>query len=402
MKKRLDEIQQSLGGSGPTAKPTRTRPSTERDASAPNSAEKPKPVNDNPASDSSSDSGDSSSESDSSDSDSDSDDNTQPESKVAPPVPKPVPAQPQGEGDVSPAKPPSTPSVPITVRKDLMPSQTSTPIPAANSNSSLAAKAEDKPQANGTILHHTMFKGITLKGSKAILVIFLKSLVLPPIFHSTFARLPCTKKIIINLKKCKVRRSVLPPGDLVMGVVILSCPPSSLNIVLQVPAVWWTARALPAPRQASTITTTLTTQTCILHRSVSYPNISQLSLQFLSPLQGPKTKGALKGWGNLSNATPTGPMSQQTSAQKPRSDSTSTFAAFQKAAKEKADRFVAGDDGETNIDHVSCRERTLKEQQEFNKRQMERKEKERQKLEQEKRKEKEEEDALEQVCLGVK
>ena len=195
MKKRLDEIQQSLGGSGPTAKPTRTRPSTEREASAPNSAEKPKPVNDAPASDSSSDSGDSSSESDSSDSDSDSDDNAQPDSKVAPPVPKPVPAQ--SEGDVSPAKPPSTPSVPITVRKDLMPNQSSTPTAAANSNHSLAAKPEDKPQPNGTILHHTMFKG---KGSKAILVIFQKSLVLPPIFLSTLARLPCTEKILIILR----------------------------------------------------------------------------------------------------------------------------------------------------------------------------------------------------------
>ena len=93
-------------------------------------------------------------------------------------------------------------------------------------------------------------------------------------------------------------------------------------------------------------------------------------------------------------------MSQQTSAQKPRSvDSTSTFAAFQKAAKEKADRFEAGDDGENNIEHDSCREKTLREQQEINRRQMERKEKERQKLEQEKRKEKEEEDALEQVSL---
>ena len=43
------------------------------------------------------------------------------------------------------------------------------------------------------------------------------------------------------------------------------------------------------------------------------------------------------------------------------------------------------------------RERTLREQQEINRRTMERKEKERQKIEQEKRKEKEEEDALEQV-----
>ena len=199
MKKRLDEIQQSLGGSGQTAKPSRTRPSTERDISAPNSAEKPKPVNDNPASDSSSDSGDSSSESDSSDSDSDSDDNPQPESKVAPPVPKPVPSQPQSEGGVSPAKPPST-SVPITVRKDLMPSQPSTPTAAANSNNSLAAKPEDKPQPNGTILHHTMFKG---KGSKAILVIFQKSLVLSPISTQMLARLPCTEKMMIDFLKMK-------------------------------------------------------------------------------------------------------------------------------------------------------------------------------------------------------
>ena len=74
------------------------------------------------------------------------------------------------------------------------------------------------------------------------------------------------------------------------------------------------------------------------------PQVSTAALGLLPThvflyLQGPKTKGALKGWGNLSSGTPTGPMSQQTSAQKPRSvDSTSTFAAFQKAAKEKADR----------------------------------------------------------------
>ena len=43
------------------------------------------------------------------------------------------------------------------------------------------------------------------------------------------------------------------------------------------------------------------------------------------------------------------------------------------------------------------RDRILREQQEINRRTMERKEKERQKLEQERRKEREEEDALEQV-----
>ena len=46
---------------------------------------------------------------------------------------------------------------------------------------------------------------------------------------------------------------------------------------------------------------------------------------------------------------------------------------------------------------VIFRERTLREQQEINRKTMERKEKERQRLEQEKRKEKEEEEALEQV-----
>lgn len=183
MKERLDEIQQSLGGNGPTAKSGRPgRRSTE---SAPSSAEKPAgklqaKKNENPASDSSSDSGESSSESDSSDSDSDSEDNEAAESKSVPPVSKPVPAQPQPDSLVSPTQPvklppSSAPSVPIAVRKDLMPSSGGSPSSAANTNNSLAAKPEDKPQPNGTILHHTMFKG---KGSMAILVIFVKSLVL--------------------------------------------------------------------------------------------------------------------------------------------------------------------------------------------------------------------------------
>ena len=53
---------------------------------------------------------------------------------------------------------------------------------------------------------------------------------------------------------------------------------------------------------------------------------------------------------------------------------------------------------------LSClypRERTLREQQEINKKAMERKERERQKIEQERRKEKEEEEALEQVTLII-
>jgi len=107
--------------------------------------------------------------------------------------------------------------------------------------------------------------------------------------------------------------------------------------------------------------------------------------------QGPKTKGELKGWGNLGKSVstgPAGPMSHgaPTPGQKQRQsvDTSSAFATFQKAAKEKADR-----------------ERTLREQQEINRKTMERKEKERQRLEQEKRKEKEEEEALEQARRAV-
>jgi len=104
----------------------------------------------------------------------------------------------------------------------------------------------------------------------------------------------------------------------------------------------------------------------------------------LNTPQGPKTKGALKGWGNLSSSmtsTPTGPMLTPVSGQKQSQlNTSSTFATFQKAAKEKADR-----------------DRILREQQEINRKTIERKEKERLKMENDKRKEKEEEDALEQA-----
>merc|ERR1719419_563251 len=103
--------------------------------------------------------------------------------------------------------------------------------------------------------------------------------------------------------------------------------------------------------------------------------------------QGPKTKGALKGWSNLRlGDTPTNPALGALGGQPPSHpksrpvDTSSTFAAYQKAAKEKADR-----------------ERSLREQQESSRRQKERSEKERVRLEQERRKEKEEEDALEQA-----
>merc|ERR1712025_1484805 len=105
----------------------------------------------------------------------------------------------------------------------------------------------------------------------------------------------------------------------------------------------------------------------------------------LNTPQGPaKTKGALKGWGNLSSSmtsTPTGPMLTPVSGQKQSQlNTSSTFATFQKAAKEKADR-----------------DRILREQQEINRKTIERKEKERLRMENDKRKEREEEDALEQA-----
>merc|ERR1712107_620145 len=132
------------------------------------------------------------------------------------------------------------------------------------------------------------------------------------------------------------------------------------------------------------------------HSGPSSPNMSSTPLMTsnngnsdrhnpdLNTPQGPKTKGALKGWGNLSSSmssTPgPSPMTTPQSGQKTRPVNTSsTFATFQRAAKEKADR-----------------ERTLREQQGINRRTMEMKEKERQKIEHEKRK-KEEEDALEQA-----
>lgn len=97
--------------------------------------------------------------------------------------------------------------------------------------------------------------------------------------------------------------------------------------------------------------------------------------------QGDKSKGALKGWSSLAG-TPVTPGSAGGALPigKSRVATSDTFAAFQKQAKEKADR-----------------ERSLREQQEMNRRVKERSEKERQRAEQEKRKEQEEELALEQA-----
>ena len=127
-------------------------------------------------------------------------------------------------------------------------------------------------------------------------------------------------------------------------------------------------------------------------------------------LQGQKTKGALKGWSNLrlgdTPATPSlgTPMGGQVpSQQKSRTvDTSNTFAAFQKAAKEKSERCVLFKKRILAIFIWKYfRERSLREQQESSRRQKERSEKERLRVEQERRKEREEEDALEQVIILV-
>ena len=150
LKKRLNEVDQVLGPSG---KGRGGRKSTEKsDISVPSSAEKPgkppkKSDNDN-GSDSSSDS--SSSDSESSDSDSDSEDE-----KPAPaPATKPAPAEQQSKPSSAPA-PVSSGGGGLAIRKDLMPGSSSN---IASSNGTSGASS-DKQQPNGTILHHTMFKG---------------------------------------------------------------------------------------------------------------------------------------------------------------------------------------------------------------------------------------------------
>ena len=151
LKKRLNEVDQVLGPSG---KGRGGRKSTEKsDISVPSSAEKPpkpKKSEENDGSDSSSDS--SSSDSESSDSDSDSDDD-----KPAAPVSKPA-AQSAVAEQTKPAPAPASNSSGgggggLAIRKDLMPGSSS------NIASNGTSFTNDKQQPNGTILHHTMFKG---------------------------------------------------------------------------------------------------------------------------------------------------------------------------------------------------------------------------------------------------
>ena len=178
LKKRLNEVDQVLMNPGSAKPGTRGgRKSTEKAetaaaaaaSSAPNSAEKPSSAAKLKAkgeggSDSSSEGSDSSSDSESSDSDSDSEHEAAP--APAPAHPKPAPDPPQNAPQ-SAAKPGggggggAGPGPLLQIRKDLMPSNSlasaaAAPPPVNNGAQERPAPAE---QPNGTILHHTMFKG---------------------------------------------------------------------------------------------------------------------------------------------------------------------------------------------------------------------------------------------------
>ena len=169
LKKRLNEVDQAL--SNPSSGKGRPgRKSTEMAASGagPSTSDKPAGETIKPKksenSDSSSDNSDSSSDSESSDSDSDSDnepDNKPSDSQKPPAQPaEPAPAPPKPSSVPSPAAPKA--NVGLAVRTDLMPNNSNNiasggpgPVPTAANNG--GDKLELQP--NGTILHHTMFKG---------------------------------------------------------------------------------------------------------------------------------------------------------------------------------------------------------------------------------------------------
>ena len=174
LKKRLNEVDQVLMNPSSAKPGTRGgRKSTEKAetaaaaaaSSAPNSAEKPSSAAKLKAkgegSDSSSEGSDSSSDSESSDSDSDSD--HEPAPAPAPAHPKPAP-EPQAAPQAAPKAGGGGGAGPgplLQIRKDLMPSNNlataaAAPAPVNNGAQERPAPAE---QPNGTILHHTMFKG---------------------------------------------------------------------------------------------------------------------------------------------------------------------------------------------------------------------------------------------------
>ena len=176
LKKRLNEVDQVLmnpssakpgtrGGRKSTEKAETAAAAAAAASSAPNSAEKPSSAAKLKAkgegSDSSSEGSDSSSDSESSDSDSDSDHESAPAPAPAQPKPAPEPqaapqAAPKAQGGVG-----AGPGPLLQIRKDLMPSNNlaaaaAAPAPVNNGAQERPAPAE---QPNGTILHHTMFKG---------------------------------------------------------------------------------------------------------------------------------------------------------------------------------------------------------------------------------------------------
>jgi len=336
LKKRLHEVEKVIGPT--SSKGQRGRKSTEKETPLNASAEKaPVKPKKNENSDSSSDNSDSSSES--SESESDSDSEGEGENKPAPTANQ-KPSQPPSSSEPPTAPPkantapaaPSAPAPALAVRKDLMPSNNvsgATGAPASAHVTNNGSGSDKSEQPNGTILHHTMFKGPSGVVNESL----------------SGPNSPSSGP-----------RSVTPtpgPGQVPGQRVSTPQPPTPIT---------------PIPGN---------------HLNVSQ-SAGHNSADLNTP-QGPaKTKGALKGWGNLSSSmtsTPTGPMVTPVSGQKQRQvDTSSTFATFQKAAKEKADR-----------------DRILREQQEINRKTIERKEKERLKIENDKRKEKEEEDALEQA-----
>ena len=180
LKKRLNEVEASLGQNPAKGNGRGGRKSLDKEASAPGSAEKlPTPSsgsgskskgkNESKGGDSDSSSGsDSSSDSDSSDSDSDSDNEANgdtggskagKDSAKAPEVTtasKPAVTQSQ-------PPPPATPSLGLAIRKDLMPGSSNNAVGAASGQpapaAASAANGEIPPPSNGTILHSTLFKG---------------------------------------------------------------------------------------------------------------------------------------------------------------------------------------------------------------------------------------------------
>jgi len=311
LKKRLNEVEQSLGQNTSTAKGTARggRKSTDKDLTAPVSAEKLATTNSGlktkgkagAESDSSSEGSESSSDSESSDTDSDSENEAN--GDTSGPKPAPASAKASEANHTVPSKPASTQGQPpqvqtasslgLAVRKDLMPGSSNNAVAAAGGQPTAALPSaggvnngemqqQQQSQPNGTILHSTLFKGAGGDSNQ-------------------------------------------------------SAPSSP-------------ARSSPGSGAS--------------RGQSGNHNISGADM---STPQGPKTKGALKGWGNLSSSmtsTPAGPLTTPTNASgqkaRPGVDTSSTFASFKQAAKEKADR-----------------ERTLREQQEINRKAMERKEKER-------------------------